>query len=124
MTRRGWAMLGGLGLGAGLMYVLKSGGRRPGDVEEGSGGLAGMLSEAEDAFGAAEDDEVLGERVRARLRRVVVDAEQVGVAVKDGVVTLTGAVGASDFDRVVSAVLKVRGVHDVDDQLEVRPTGT
>ena len=30
-------MLGGLGLGAGLMYVLKSGGRRPGDVEEGRG---------------------------------------------------------------------------------------
>ena len=122
MKRRGWAMLGGLGLGAGLMYILNPG-RRAGDDEEG-GGLAGMLSEATDAFGAAEDDEVLGERVRARLRRVLADADRVGVAVKEGVVTLTGSVAATDFDRVVSAALKVRGVHDVDDQLEVRPTGT
>jgi len=123
MKRRGWAMLGGLGLGAGLMYILDPGRRRRAGMEEEEGGLAGVLSEATDAFGAAEDDEVLGERVRARLRRVVRDAEQLGVSVRDGVVTLTGSVGATDFDRVVSAVLKVRGVHDVDDQLEVRPTG-
>ena len=121
MKRRGWAMLGGLGLGAGLMYILNPGGRRGG--EEGSGGLSGMLSEATDAFGAAEDDEVLAGRVRARLRRVVADADKVSVSVKDGVVTLTGSVGATEFDRLVSAVLKVRGVHDVDDQLEVG-TGT
>jgi osmotically-inducible protein OsmY len=120
MKTRGWAMLGGLGLGAGLMYILGS--RREGD-EEATGSLAGVLSEATDAFGAAEDDEVLEDRVRARLRRVVADADELGVSVKGGVVTLTGAVRATQFDRVVSAALKVRGVHDVDDQLEVRPTG-
>ena len=120
MKRRGWAMLGGLGLGAGLMYLLNPRGGRGGEEETG-GGLSGMLSEATDAFGAAEDDEVLGDRVRARLHRVAADAGRVGVSVKDGVVTLTGSVGAADFDRIVSAVLKVRGVHDVDDQLDVRP---
>ena len=102
-------MLGGLGLGAGLMYLLNPTGR-------------GMLAEASNAFGAAEDDEVLIARVRSRLRRVVADPEAIGVEVKDGVVTLTGSVGAAEFDRLVSAVLRVRGVQDVDDQLEVRAT--
>lgn len=124
MKRRGWAMLGGLGLGAGLMYILDPARRRRAGEEESEGALAGVLSEATDAFGAAEDDEVLGERVRARLRRVIGDADRVGVSVKEGIVTLTGTVSATDFDRLVSAALKVRGVHDVDDQLEVRPTGT
>jgi osmotically-inducible protein OsmY len=100
-------MLGGLGLGAGLMYILNPNGR-------------GILSEAGDAFGAVEDDEVLAARVRARLRQVVRDPETVGVAVEGGLVTLTGTVGATEFDRLVSAVLKVRGVRDVEDRLQVR----
>jgi hypothetical protein len=109
LKARGWAMLGGLGLGAGLMYILNP-------------NREGMLSEASTAFGAPEDDEELEGRIRARLRRVVRDPDAVGIAVEDGLVTLTGSVGAAEFDRLVSAVLKVRGVRDVDDRLEVRAT--
>jgi osmotically-inducible protein OsmY len=100
-------MLGGLGLGAGLMYILNPNGR-------------GILSEASDAFGAVEDDEVLATRVRGRLRQVVREPEAVAVAVDGGLVTLTGTVGATEFDRLISAVLKVRGVRDVEDRLQVR----
>jgi osmotically-inducible protein OsmY len=107
MRKRGWAMLGGLGLGAGLLYVLNPNAR-------------GIWSEASGAFGAAEDDDVLAARVRGRLRQVVGDPDAVEVAVEDGLVTLTGTVGATEFDRLVSAVLKVRGVRDVADRLQVR----
>ena len=100
-------MLGGLGLGAGLMYILNPNSR-------------GMLSEASGAFGAAEADGVLAARVRSRLRPGVADPDAVGVPVDGGLVTLTGTVGATEFDRLVSAVLKVRGVRDVEDRLQVR----
>ena len=39
-----------------------------------------------------------------------------------GVVTLSGTVRATEFDRLVSAVLKVRGVQDVNDALQIRAT--
>lgn len=117
-------LLSGLGLGAGFLYLLDPTGRRrrPGG-EAGEDGLSGVLAEARDAFGEGMDDEALAARVRSRLRRVVDRPEDVVVAVANGVVTLSGTVGPTEFDRLFSAVLKVRGVHDVRDELEVRPAG-
>jgi osmotically-inducible protein OsmY len=101
--RKRWAMLGGLGLGAGVFWAL--------------------LSEAQDALeGPSDDDDALAERVRGRLGRTVPQPGTVHVSVQNGVVTLTGAVAAAEFDRLVSDVLRVRGVRDVIDQLDVRPT--
>jgi BON domain len=102
MNKR-WAMLGGLGLGAVVW---------------------GLLSEARGALeGGVEDDATLADRVRKRLAGAVSHPEAVHVSVKDGVVTLGGTVAAAEFDRLVSRVLRVRGVVDVDDQLDVRPLG-
>ena len=100
--KKRWALLGGLGLGAVIW---------------------GLLGEAQGALeGPIEDDEGLAERVRARLARTVSRPEAVQVTVEKGVVTLAGTVAAAEFDRLVSAVLRVRGVRDVNDQLDVRPT--
>ena len=100
--KKRWAMLGGLGLGAVVW---------------------GLLAEARGALeGPIEDDDALAERVHARLGRTVSHPETVEVTVENGVVTLAGTVAAAEFDRLVSGVLRVRGVRDVNDQLEVRPT--
>jgi osmotically-inducible protein OsmY len=101
--KKRWAMLGGIGLGAGVLW--------------------GLLAEAQGALeGPIEDDEELAERVRARVARVVSRPEAVHVSVANGVVTLAGSVAAVDFDRLISGVLRVRGVQDVNEQLDVRPT--
>jgi osmotically-inducible protein OsmY len=141
--KKRWAMLGGLGLGAGLMYILdpSSGRKRRQAVTDKAGTLRrtsaaaigrvsrdigkeawGLLAEAQGAFEGPIDDDVLAERVRARLERSVTQPHGVRVSVETGVVTLGGTVPAAEFDRLVSAVLRVRGVRDVNDQLDVRPT--
>jgi hypothetical protein len=141
MNKR-WAMLGGLGLGAALMYVLDpvAGRLRRRAVTDGTGPRKaartigrvsreigkeawGLLAEAESVFsGPIEDDEMLAERVRTRLSRTLTTPENVQVLVEGGVVTLAGTVAAADFDLLVSSVLRVKGVRDVNDQLDVRPT--
>ena len=101
--KKRWAMLGGIGLGAGVLW--------------------GILAEAQGALeGPIEDDDALAERVRARIARVIPRPETVRVSVANGTVTLAGSVAAADFDRLISGVLRVRGVLDVNEQLDVRPT--
>jgi osmotically-inducible protein OsmY len=100
MNKR-WAMLGGLGLGAGVLW--------------------GLLAEAQGALEGPIDDEALAERVRERVARAVSHPGAVRVTVDKGIVTLGGSVAAAEFDRLVSRVLRVRGVRDVNDQLDVRP---
>ena len=101
--KKRWAMLGGLGLGAGVW---------------------GLLAEAQGALeGPIDDDDALAERVRARL-------SPDGLASGDGPGVgreRRGDAGREpsprrEFDRLVSRVLRVRGVQDVNDQLDVRPT--
>ena len=101
--KKRWAILGGLGLGAGVLW--------------------GLLAEARSALeGPTEEDEAVADRVRTRLGRTVSHPAGVQVSVEKGVVTLAGTVAAAEFDRLVSGVLRVRGVRDVSDQLDVRPT--
>jgi hypothetical protein len=142
MNKR-WAMLGGLGLGAGLMYILdpavgrkrrKGVAEKTGSIRERSRAIGrvsreigkeawGLISEARGVIeGGIEDDATLTSRVRARLERTLAAPETVQVLVENGVVTLLGTVAAADFDRLVSSVLRVKGVRDVNDQLDVRPT--
>jgi BON domain-containing protein len=67
----------------------------------------------------AVSDDILRDRVRARVGAVVGHASSIEVEVQDGRVTLGGPVLAHDLDRLLRRVAAVRGVQDVDDHLEV-----
>lgn len=80
----------------------------------------GMFREAGHLF--QEDhatDEVLRERIRACLGRVVSHASDIQVAVRDGCATLSGPVAAEEVDDLLAAVAGVRSVRNVESQLEV-----
>jgi len=64
-------------------------------------------------------DEILRDRVRARVGAVVGHASSIDVDVQDGRVTLSGPVLAHDVDRLLRRVDAVRGVQDVINRLEV-----
>jgi BON domain len=127
--------------GAGLMYLLDpdGGGRRRARVRDRVVRAAHRTGDAVDVTsrdvtnrargvvaelrgrlaGAPVSDDVLRERVRARIGAVVGHASAIETLVSDGVVTLRGPVLAADIDRLVRRVRSVRGVRDVSDQLEV-----
>jgi hypothetical protein len=64
-------------------------------------------------------DDVLGERVRARVGAVVGHASSIEVAVSDGRVTLSGPVLEDEAPRLLRRVRNVRGVREVEDRLTV-----
>ena len=100
--KKRWALLGGLGLGAVVW---------------------GLLGEAQGALeGPIEDDDGAGRSRAGAARPDGLASGSRQVTVENGVVTLAGTVAAAEFDRLVSTVLRVRGVQDVNDQLDVRPT--
>jgi uncharacterized membrane protein len=137
----GLGLLGGIGLGAALMYFLDPdrGRRRRGLVRD---QVVSAVSKADDAVGAtARDlgnrarglasearsrfkqdeasDEVLVARVRAELGRAVSHPSAIEVTAEQGRVTLSGPILAREVDDVLSTVRSVRGVADVENQLEV-----
>ena len=139
--RKGIAVLGGIGIGAGLMFVFdpERGKRRRAMMRDKVTGTAnklsctagkvnrdlrnrayGLVAEAKGLF-KHEDltDEVLIDRVRSKIGRVVSHAGAVEVAATDGRVTLSGPVPANEADKLVRGVRLVRGVKDVENQLEV-----
>jgi osmotically-inducible protein OsmY len=147
MTTQGktWAFLGGVGLGALTMYFLdpRSGsgrrslvrdrvtsvGRRTGEVIEGTAreladrtraGVAQAKSRLEKGESA---DEVLSQRVRDALGRVISHPRLVSISARGGVVTLTGTVLEEDANALSVIVRGVYGVKDVVDQTEVREEG-
>jgi hypothetical protein len=65
------------------------------------------------------DDDVLRERVRARIGSVVGHASAIEVGVVDGAVTLRGPVLADELDRLVRRVRGVPGVREAINQLDV-----
>jgi hypothetical protein len=64
------------------------------------------------------DDEVLVERVRAKLGRASSHPRAIDVKADDGEVTLYGPILSDEVDNVVSAVSAVRGVQSVINELE------
>jgi hypothetical protein len=137
-------LVGGLGLGAALMYVLdpERGKRRRAVVRDKA--LSGMRragnrvaaksrDAANRARGAAAevksltrndeaDDSVLEERVRAELGRVVDRPASIEVSAIAGTVLLSGAVRTDELDDLLSAVRGVPGVVDVENRLEMYET--
>jgi uncharacterized membrane protein/uncharacterized protein YwbE len=134
-------MLGGIGAGAGLMYLLDPdrGRRRRARARDEmtrtlhQAGLAldkgmrdlnnrvsGTVTEVLSSFQQGEfTDDVLQARIRSALGRTVSHPHAVEVAVKDGHVTLSGHILSKDFSRLISAVRRMKGVKGVTDTLSV-----
>lgn len=137
----GMCVVGGVGLGAGLMYILDPdrGRRRRATARD---GITKVLHETGDAFDKGlrdlnnrvsgimmeavsvvapqmASDEVLSARVRAALGRVVSHPHAIKVGVKDGKVTLSGAVLKDEVARLVKQVHQIRGVAEVINNLQV-----
>ncbi|MCI0458181.1 MAG: SRPBCC family protein [Gemmataceae bacterium] len=82
---------------------------------------AGLMAEASARFRGKVDvpDEVLAERVRAKIGRVCSHPSSLAVEVRHGRVILDGPILADDVNDVLRAAASVRGVTGVDDRLEV-----
>jgi BON domain len=137
----GLALLGGIGIGAALMYFFDPDrGRRrrallrdklvscTNQTEMYAGKAArdlrnraqGLVAELGNNFRSEEvTDEQLVARVRAELGRHAVHQRALEITASEGRVTLRGPALASEVDELLSAVASVRGVAGVDSQLEV-----
>lgn len=135
------SLLVGAGAGAGLMYLLDPdlGNRRRALMRDQLLKARHLTEDAMDATSRdmrnrargvvaelrarliPEDvtDDVLEERVRARLGQTVRYARSIETSVADGAVTLRGPVLADDVARVVRRVGQVPGVKSVDNRLDV-----
>jgi osmotically-inducible protein OsmY len=140
------SFLAGAAIGAGLMFLLDpdrgtrrralardqvlSAGRRAGDqlgvkARHLGNRARGLAASARTRFkGDEAEDEVVEERVRAELGRVVAHPSPVIVEVEHGVVTLSGPILTAEREELISAVRAVRGVRDVEDRLEIHESTT
>jgi len=134
----------GAAIGAGIMYLLDpDGGRRRRALLRDQ--IVSASHRTSDAVGATSrdvtnrargvvaelrgrlrreqvDDDVLRERVRARIGSVVGHASTIETHVSDGRVTLRGPVLVEELERLLRRVHSVRGVEEVVNQLEVHDT--
>jgi uncharacterized membrane protein len=140
--KRGFSILGALGIGAGLMYLFdpQFGNRRRSLIRDQATSLLrqsdtfiekagrdirnrarGVLAETtgklSDHKGAS--DWVLEERVRANIGRITRHPGSVEVTADQGRVTLSGPILKEEVDRVVSGASKTRGVKEINNRLEV-----
>jgi hypothetical protein len=95
-------VMGGAALGAALMYFLHP-----------------TLSRG--AESEPVDDNVLTERVRAALSRVVEDPNGIDVRVRDGCVILRGPVLSEEAAEIVACAERVPGVRAVENRFAVNP---
>ena len=133
------SFLAGAAIGAGLMFLLDpergtrrralardrilSAGRQAGDdlgakARHLRNRARGLVAGARSRMQSDEDDEVIAERVRTELGRVVTQPGGVVVMVEDGVVTLSGQVPAREREDLNAVTRWLRGVRDLEDRLE------
>lgn len=134
-------LLTSIGLGAGLMYFLdpQHGDRRRALVSDKANSIVNRLDDSIDV--AVEDtrnrargflyeliarlsdegapDWVLEERVRSNLGRMARRAGAVDIRADDGRIHLSGPVLREDVDAVQKTASRTRGVHGVDNELQV-----
>ena len=137
----GAGILGGLGLGAALMYFLDPArgarrrhllrdqlvhaGRVAGDAADTTARDLRNRAQGVAAAGRARltvdhaDDAILRERVRSALGRAVSHPSAITVSAEEGRVTLGGPVLEREAGRLLSTVRGVRGVRAVENRLEV-----
>ncbi len=135
--------IGGLALGAALMFLLDPrGGRRRralirdrlvrGDHQLShttdelsarfSNKMKGIAAETRKRFSSQDvDDSVLEARVRSSIGRVLSNPGAIAVLADVGSVTISGPVLASEVSDLLDCVKSVPGVHEVHSQLTVRP---
>ena len=135
------AALVGVGVGAALMYFFdpdRGRSRRAlaRDKVESAGDKASSYAEKmvrdirNRAYGMAAEtkalfrredvtDDVLADRVRAKLGRYPIHIGALEVSAHDGVVTLTGPILADELPTVLRATRFVRGVKSIDNRLAV-----
>jgi hypothetical protein len=89
------------------------------DLEHRTLGRVAVVRSA--ATGTAVDDDVLVERVRSRLGRLVHHASRVHVELRRGRVILTGAALAEETERLLAQLSRVRGVDGVENHLRIYP---
>ena len=141
--RKGILLAGcGVGLGAGLMYVLDPvyGKRRRALLRDKTSHVAGvsrvllgkkarhlgnhvrgLVAEAGSHFRCEEvSDEALAARVRSKMGRAVSKPEDIDVTASEGRVTLRGIVRSEEYDGLFRSVSKVRGVRGVENQLKLK----
>ncbi|HKN84959.1 MAG TPA: BON domain-containing protein [Pyrinomonadaceae bacterium] len=131
----------GLGLGTGLMYLLdpNRGKRRRALLRDkcvwaarktGEGfevtardlrnRSQGIITELQSRFSSEPvDDAVLVDRVRSKLGRIVSHPSAIQVTSQNGNVTLAGPILAAEVPELLTCVIRVAGVNDVIDNLEV-----
>jgi BON domain-containing protein len=134
-------LIAGIIMGAGVMYLLdpERGARRRSRLRDqgihlgrklGDGVAAtardvrnrsaGTAAELRSRFRRGQvDDEILHDRVRSAIGRVVTHPGAITVTVSDGRVTLTGHVLADELDDLIERVQRVRGVSEVRNELEM-----
>jgi uncharacterized membrane protein len=134
-------LLGGLGLGAALMYLLDPdrGARRrallldklasaANKTPDAIGATArdlsnrtrGIVAEVSSMFSGGEaPDQVVEARVRSKMGRIVSHPHAIEVAVNQGRVVLSGPILAHEVDDLLSCVSSVAGVTEVDNLLDV-----
>jgi uncharacterized membrane protein len=144
LMQRQEQLLGGVILGAGIMYLLDPdrGARRRSLLRDqvvhaghklGDGLSATARDTRNRAAGAAAelkwrfrkdqaDDDVLHERVRSVIGRVVSHPGAITVIVSEGRVRLNGRVLADEVDELVRRVNQVRGVREVRNEVEIHRT--
>jgi uncharacterized membrane protein len=134
-------LIAGMVIGAGAMYLLDPdrgarrrsllrdrgvhAGRKLGDglaatARDARNRTAGAAAQLRSRFRPDEaDDEILHERVRSAIGRVVSHPSAITVLVSDGRVTLTGHVLVDEVNELVKRVEEVRGVREVRNELEI-----
>lgn len=138
---QGMTILSGLGLGAGLMYLLDPnlGRRRRALLRDQLASVASRSSSGLDATwrdvqhraqgfaaetaarvrGDQAPDHIVAERVRSKMGRYVSHAAAIDVSVRNGRVTLSGPILAREVNDLLAAVASVRGVRGVENRLIV-----
>jgi hypothetical protein len=136
-------LLGGVGIGSGLMYFFdpELGRRRRSlvrdqfvrssrelqcgvdkalrDMRHRAQGFAAELRGTLTGNRASASDDVLRERVRAKLGRFVSHPRAIEVDAHDGCVDLSGPILADEVEQLINAVRKVPGVCEVENKLDV-----
>lgn len=134
-------LLGGVGIGAFLSYLLdpdrgrrrralardkaarlwSRGGRWAGGVSRDMGNRArGLVTQLQGRREEAPvDEDVLVARVRSEIGRVVSHPRAIEVTASAGRVTLSGPILTREVEDLLSCVCSVRGVKGVDNRLEV-----
>jgi osmotically-inducible protein OsmY len=138
--RKEFGIVGGLGLGAGLIYLFdpRSGRRRRAVVRDQArhlwrasgktvektsrdlGNRARGLVASLQSAGEDVSDDVLVDRVRSAIGHVISNVGNIEVTAKNGKITLVGSVLKKELPALLSRVSSVRNVREVVNRLSVQ----